>query len=370
MYISKSKYIAGLQCHKLLWYYYNQKDAISSPDASQQAIFDQGHEVGELAKRLYPRGVEVAKGIVDIMPVLESSSVAISLRKPLFEAAFAFKDGYARADILDPVGRDRWDIIEVKSSTQAKPEYLPDLGLQLYVYEGAGLPIRRCYLLHINNEYVRKGEIEPAKLFKKVDLTEEVREMILPDVPKQLRKMQEIIRLKKAPEVAIGPHCSSPCECPLQELCWKFLPKHNVMSLARIGQKGFDLVMQGILKIVDIPQEAGLSALQQIQVDALRSRRPQVNARGISGFLKKLEYPLFFLDFETFSTAIPLFDNVRPYQHVPFQVSLHVVLREGARPSHHEILSEGLTDPRVEILGFLKKKPRDHRFYSGIQRRL
>jgi hypothetical protein len=75
--------------------------------------------------------VEVAKSIVDIRPVLESSSVAKSLRKPLFEAAFAFKDGYARADILDPVGRDKWDIIEVKSSTQAKPEYLPDLGLHI-----------------------------------------------------------------------------------------------------------------------------------------------------------------------------------------------------------------------------------------------
>ena len=138
MYISKSKYMAGLQCHKLLWYYYNQKDAIPPPDASQQAIFDQGHEVGELAKRLFPDGVEVAKGIFDIRSVLEASSAVTSLRKPLFEAAFAYKDSYARADILEPVGRDKWDIVEVKSSTKAKPEYLPDLGLQLYVYEGAG----------------------------------------------------------------------------------------------------------------------------------------------------------------------------------------------------------------------------------------
>lgn len=355
-FISKSKFISGLQCHKLLWYYYNQKDSIPPPDPLQQAVFDQGHEVGELAKTLFPTGVEVAKGIVEIQSVLESSSAATILRKPLFEAAFAYDGAYARADILDPVGPEGWDLIEVKSSTQAKPEHLLDLGLQLYVYGGAGLAVRRCYLMHVNNEYVRRGVLEPQKLFQKVDLTKEVREQILPDVPSQLREMQLIIKLKKAPDISIGPHCSSPFECPLQDLCWSFLPKHNVMSLSRIGQKGFDLLSEGVLRIADIPPGANLSALQQIQVTAVRSRRAQVNSEAIAGFLKSLEYPLFFLDFETFNTAIPLFDQVRPYQHIPFQVSIHVVSREGARPIHYEYLSETPGDPRSDVLSFLKSK--------------
>ena len=354
--ISKSKFVSGLQCHKLLWYYYNQKESIPPPGASQQVIFDQGHEVGDLAKRLFADGVEVAKGVFDIGPVLEASSAVTSLRKPLFEAAFAYKNGFARADILDPVGRDKWDIVEVKSSTKAKPEHLWDLGFQLFVYEGAGLSIRRCYLLHINNEYVRKGEVAPKRLFKKVDVTKEVRDLVLPDVPKNLRKMQEIIKLEKAPDIAIGPHCASPYDCPLQDLCWGFLPKHSVMSLARVGQKGYDLLTEGIVKIADIPSSVGLSTLQQIQVDAIRSRKPQVNAKGIARFLNDLEYPLVFLDFETFNTAIPMFDKVRPYQHVPFQVSIHVVSREGARPIHHELLADGSDDPRPEILEFLKKR--------------
>ena len=355
-YISKSKYLAGLQCSKLLWYYYNQKKSIPLPDAAQQAIFDQGHEVGELAKSLFPEGIDVAKGTFEIKPVLEDSASAIRQRKPLFEAAFAFKNAYARADILVPVGKGKWDVIEVKSSTQAKTEHLQDLALQTYVYEGAGIPIRKCFLLHINNEYVRRGKIDPAKLFKKVDLTEEVRELVLPEVPKQLSRMQGVITLKTAPDIAIGPHCGSPYGCPLQDLCWDFLPKHSVMTLARIGQKGFDLLARNILKIVDIPPSVDLSALQQIQVDAVRSRKSHVNRGGIARFLKELEYPLTFLDFETFSTAIPLFDKVRPYQHVPFQVSIHVVSRKGAQLKHHEILSEGFTDPRFEILEFLKNK--------------
>ncbi len=96
MYISKSKYLSGLQCHKLLWHYYNAKDLIPEVDAATQAIFDQGHLVGEYAKKLFPGGVEVCKGIFDIKEVIHKSVPALKLRKPLFEAAFTYKNAYAR----------------------------------------------------------------------------------------------------------------------------------------------------------------------------------------------------------------------------------------------------------------------------------
>src|SRR5437773_4424345 len=101
--ISKSKYLWGLQCHKLLWHAYNAKHLIPGPDAQQQAIFDQGHEVGALARQLFPGGIEIAGSSDDYDAILAAPSQALKERRPLYEAAFAFNGGYARADILNPL---------------------------------------------------------------------------------------------------------------------------------------------------------------------------------------------------------------------------------------------------------------------------
>jgi hypothetical protein len=348
-FLSKSKYLAGLQCSKLLWYQYNAKTEIPPVDAATQALFDQGHEVGELAKRLFPGGVEVGKGIVDFQPVLAQSRKALSLRKPLFESAFMQKNAYARADVLDPVGKDQWDIIEVKSSTELKEVNLHDLAFQRYTFEGAGLKIRNCHLLYINTEYVRQGAIDPQALFLREDVTGKVVEL-LPQVGKNLEGMLEVIGKRKHPDTPIGPHCSDPYDCALEEICWAFLPRQNVTCMHRLGKKAFDLLGRGIQKIVDIPEDYRLSGTQAVQLNATKRGRPFVDREKVGEFLASLEYPLYFLDFETFGTAIPLFDNVRPYQQVPFQFSLHVVRSEGAKPEHHSYLSENQSDPRPDIL--------------------
>ena len=109
-YISKSKFLWGHQCKKLLWYAYNEKAQIPAPDAAQQAIFDQGHEVGALARTLYACGVEVSADATDFEQVLLKSLEAVRERKPLFEAGFVYNGGLARVEILNPVGKDAWDI--------------------------------------------------------------------------------------------------------------------------------------------------------------------------------------------------------------------------------------------------------------------
>ena len=151
-YVSKSKFLWGSQCRKLLWYAYNAKDQIPEPDAAQQAIFDQGHEVDALAKSLYPDGIEVSAGVTDFAQVIRLSLEAAKARKPLFEAGFVHNGGFARVDILNPVGKHAWDIIEVKSSTEVKDVNLIDLAFQAFVYNGAGLNIRRCCVMHVNRD--------------------------------------------------------------------------------------------------------------------------------------------------------------------------------------------------------------------------
>jgi hypothetical protein len=359
-FISKSKYISGLQCHKLLWHYYNAKDEIPEVDAATQAIFDQGHIVGEYAKKLFPDGVEVGKDAKDFEEVLELSSKVTALRKPLFEAAFKSNNAFARADILNPVGKDQWDIIEVKSSTEVKEINLHDLALQRFAYEGAGLKIAKCFILHINNKYVRHGEIEPKKLFKQVDVTKEVGNLSSSILP-NLKEMLRVIAEKKYPEVEIGPHCNDPYVCPLQGKCWVFLPGNSPFTLYRFNkEKAFDLIHSGNLDILSLPKTLKLSEKQQIQVEALRSGKPHIEPEGIKGFLAQLTYPLFYLDFETMATAIPLFDDVRPYQQVPFQFSAHIIEKPGGEPRHESYLADGKVDPRPAILRKLKELLGDH----------
>lgn len=163
--ISKSKYLNGLQCKKLLWYIYNEPEAIPEPDEATQAVFDQGHLVGDYAKKIFPTGVQVDH-TGSFEEGLRQTKNLISKRVPVFEAALTYKRCYARADILEPVGADEWDLIEVKSSTELKDVNYFDIGFQYYLYTGAGLKINKCYLMCIDNTYVRNGDIEPQKLFK------------------------------------------------------------------------------------------------------------------------------------------------------------------------------------------------------------
>jgi len=351
-FLSKSKYIAGLQCSKLLWYNYNARDQIPPYDEATQAIFEQGHQVGELAKTLFPGGVEVRGSHTEFEEVLGRSAELLALRKPLFEPAFKFGNAYARADILVPAGRDRWDIVEVKSSTAVKDVYIHDLALQKYTYTGAGLDIRKCVLMFIDNAYERLGELNADRLFAREEVTSQVNGL-LPQVGENLEKMLGVIRRRKSPDISIGPWCSDPYDCPLMSVCWEFLPEKSIFDISRIGNRAFELLEKGITDVADIPGGFRLSGTQQVQVSAMKARRPHVDRKAIGEFLGKLAYPLFFLDFETFATAIPMFDHVRPYQQIPFQFSLHVVEKPGEEPEHFGFISEGKGDPRPEFLARL-----------------
>jgi hypothetical protein len=348
-YISKSKFLQGIQCKKLLWAAYNAKDQIPEPGAEQQAIFDQGHEVGALAKQMFPNGIEVGEGVTDLDETIRATKQALKLRRPLFEAAFAASDGYCRVDILTPVLDDAWDLIEVKSTTAAKDVHLIDLAFQTWVLTMAEVKIRRCFLMHINGDFVRNGPVNPKQFFTLVDLTNQVANLS-PTVEDSLDDMTKVIRLPQSPEVQIGVHCDDPYPCPLHDMCWKFLPEQNVTTLYRAGKKAFKLLDDGVVAIEDIPVTSRLTANQEIQRRAIMTGEPHIDRPAIVAFLIQLQYPLSFLDFETFGTAIPLFESVRPYQQIPFQFSLHVVRSAGAQPEHHGFLAEDGSDPRPEFM--------------------
>jgi hypothetical protein len=351
--LSKSTFLMGRQCSKLLWFRYNAKDQIPAPDEAQQAVFDQGTEVGELAQQLFPDGVGINTGPGEFDAAIRLTQEALKHRRPIYEATFSFGGGYARADILVPVASGAWDLVEVKSTTSLKEEvHLPDIAFQAFVLTGAGIKLRKCFLAHINNEFVRHGPVDPQKFFTIEDVTRPV-SALSRDIEDQIDAMQRVIGAKAHPEIQIGPQCDNPYTCPLHDHCWSFLPEASVFTLYRGGAKCFTLLKRGIQKLADIPADVALTDNQAIQRATLLAGQPHIDRPALAAFLGQIEYPVSYLDFETIGTAIPLFDGVSPYQQVPFQYSLHIVRSLGTKPEHRSFLMDGVSDPRPELMRHL-----------------
>jgi hypothetical protein len=337
----------------LLWISVNRKELIPVPDAATQYKFDQGHLVGELAKKLYPDGIDIPSD--NFMGNINRTKELLNQRKPLFEAGVMVGNLFSRTDILNPVNEDEWDIIEVKSSTEIKDINLHDVSFQKLCWEESGLKIRKCFLAYINNKYVKNGEINPQELFIVEDITEPVGFKSL-DIRDKISGMMEIINLPDCPEAIIGACCSDPYDCPLMDTCWAELPEHNVFTLYYGGKKSCELYDRGIVEIADIPKTYKLNDKQQIQLSCVANDNVHIDKEGIKEFLSGLEYPLYLLDFETFSTVIPVYDGTRPYQNIPFQFSLHIQENPGGKLQHHEYLAEGKDDPRPGLLAALHNK--------------
>lgn len=350
--MSKSKYLEGLQCPKLLWYEYNRKEAFPEIDPSTQFIFDQGKEVGRLAQKMFKGGILLER---DPFPERhrDQSEEALKHDKPVFEAGFINQKTYAIADIFVPYKSDSWDLIEVKSSTGIKDEHLYDVAFQKYVYEGAGINLHRCFLMYIDKEFVKDGEIDPEEFFVKEDVTAQAEEL-RPTIERGIEEMFETIRQKEAPRVDISPHCNTPHDCPLEKICWEFLPKDNVFMLYRGNKLAYELYEDGILSLRDISDHPDLSPKQLIQVNSHKTGAPYIDKKALKEFLQELSYPLYFLDFETIAPAIPVYEGTHPYENISFQYSLHIIEKEGVEPKHYSYLAPDTSDPRPEILKQLK----------------
>ena len=352
--ISKSKYVSGLQCEKLLWTHYNAKDRIPPFDPETLAIFKQGHEVGELAQQIAPGGEEVPFG--SIARTVAKTNELLELRKPIYEASFAAGTVYCRVDILRPTSNRKWDLLEVKSSTKVKDVNIHDIAVQAHAIQFAGLELDRLYLVHIDRAYIRKGDIVPTELFHAEDVTDRVHAIAHQVGP----NLQRFVRMLDGPEpdVPIGTHCEYPYECPLKARCWAHLPADDPTTLAGAGKQGTQWVERGIARAVDVPDDE-LSERQRVQVAALEAGTPRLDAPQIREWLDRLEYPLILLDFEAFATAVPLLQGASPFDAVAFQASVHLIDAPGAEPTHLEFLDASRDDPRPALADFLATLPAD-----------
>lgn len=351
MSLSKSKYTRFCQCPKMLWIdTYHPELAVQ--DASLQRRFQEGNAVGDLAMGLLGNFVETTaytdEGKLDIPAMLKDTQKYLAEGKEnICEAAFA-KDGcYCAVDILHKTAGG-YEIYEVKASTDIHDVYLWDVAYQRWVLEQSGLKILHTYIVYINNKYVRHGDIDIRDLFAVKDVST----AILPyygEVEANTARAKEYISQKDEPESELGEQCFAPYECAYWQYCARDLPSPNVLDLYRISaKKAFGYMKEGVVTFDDAAKSGiPLNSAQRRQVEFEQLQLPtHIDRLGIKSFFNTLWYPLYFLDFETFQTCIPMYDGIKPYQQVPFQYSLHYLEKDGEKLGHKEFLADENSDPR------------------------
>jgi hypothetical protein len=351
--LSKSAFVNGRQCPKRLWLQVHGPDSSVAP-VRQTDRFDPGRELQYLARTLFPGGISASPKSPDAPSQLEMTRSLIASGTAVIFDAFVHADGLtASADILVRKGT-HWDIIDVRRGTSIKGYYLHDLAFQYHVFRRAGVPVSRCFVLHVHNGYVRYGPIMPESLFQRVNLTRQV-QMLQSDVLSQVQALLPLLQEDAAmPGIDIGPHCSSPHPCPFMDNCWGHIPTPSVFDIIHLGgERKFALYYQGVFRQEDLPHGYQLTAIQQMQVRATVSGRPHVDPVRLVEWLSGLRYPLSLVDFECFQPAVPLYDGTKPYQQIPFQFSVHCTDSPGGHSTHVEFLAEAGPDPRPAFLAAL-----------------
>jgi hypothetical protein len=349
--LSKSTFLMGCQCPKKLWLYRKKPELRAEVSASQQMVFEKGTGAGRLAQQLFPGGKDASP----VDPFHYSEAIRQTFdwikagEKIIYEAAFRYDRVMAALDILVNK-KGKWYAYEVKSSTGVKDYQLTDAALQYYVMTHAGMRLEDIFIIHINNEYTRKGALDLKKLFKVVSVKSEVL-ALQKSIPGKINELKKILLQNKEPDIDIGPHCHDPFACDFTDYCWHHIPEVSIFNLTRLtGNKKFDLYYKGIIGFQQLPDGFSLTSAQELQVKAHLDDYVHIEPGKIRTWLRQLKYPLYFMDFETFTPAVPLYDNSKPYQHIPFQFSVHIQRKHGSELSHLEFLGTAETDPRPEFI--------------------
>ena len=346
MQLSKSQYVRGLQCHKALWLYKHKREVMTPTSPQQELIFANGHRVGKLAQGLFTGGVEIEHDPQNFDGMIKKTRQLVDQgANVIYEATFKSRNVLIRADILVRNG-ESWDLYEVKASSSVKSQHKPDAAIQWYVIQDH-LPLGRAHIVHVNNDYVFNGELDITQLLAIEDITTEVLELQA-GLGQNLDSMSDMLS-QDEPDIPIGLQCDDPYECDFKAYCWQDVPSPSVFNLCRMGKdKKFRLYHEGKVSYADVCGEK-LTQTQQLQVDSALAREVYIDREAIRAFVDSAVYPINFLDFEFFSSAIPKFPGQRPYStQIPFQYSLHILYADG-EIEHREFLADEHRDPRAEI---------------------
>lgn len=334
MALTKSQFKKYLDCPMHLWAEVNRLLDPHRKNHFFEHLGRQGYKVEDLAEQM----------LVEKMSADYPKGSSLKFQQQ-------FKDGNFEA-VVDVVIYDAkkqvYDLYEVKSSSHAKKEHGYEITFQ-YLLAKNQLPIGRCYLVHINNNYVRQGDLNLEKLF------------VIEDMSEQIKKYKdEVLRLRQEAKDLISNSvppsndtCLDPKTCVCLDLCHYNLPKYSIFDLPDTHKQSVqyhDLLSQNIRDLSFIPKDFPLTTHQRRFLESFVKNAPIVEKNQLKQKLKQLTYPLYFLDYETFGPAIPLYNGYKPYQNIAFQYSLHIVNKANSQDViHKEFLHTSKNEPSLEF---------------------
>lgn len=355
--LSKSTFIRGKQCVKSLYlnkFYKNLRDQISD---EKKAIFRSGTNIGIFARQLFPNGIDATPPTsFDYSTAIKITQNALSESEAVvYEAAFVYNEILVAVDIFKK-NQHNFEAYEVKSATKISDTYIWDAALQYYVLKGCGILLSDFFIVTINNAYIKNGPLEADKIFTKTSVFKEVN-ALQEKVEEYILHFKKILSENEIPDIKIGGHCTSPYDCDFMGYCWQNVPQGSVFELSNTNNSTMaELFYSGTKLISDIPNHFELSASQKVQVNAEKNKTDIINKEALLIFFNQLNYPLHFLDFETFMPALPIFNNTYPFQHLPFQFSLHIKENKEEEIKHYDFVAFPGADPRKEFINELLKK--------------
>ena len=359
MQLSKTEYIMFLKHPAWLWLKKHDKSKLPEPDENLQAIFDSGKEFEQYAEKRFPDGAQVGfDSFKDYMSMPKrTKQVLDSGTKVIFQGRFEANSITCICDVIERTEEGEFNLYEIKSSTKSKPEHSYDLAFQTVVLEGSGLKVKNIAVVHVNNQYVKNGEIDPIELSTITDVTSEVRDKI-EGTKESIKRALDVINLSEIPDpspryVKLGAFSEW---MEIYKALGKKVDKYSIYNLIAPSTKSLgELEDLGVESIKDISDDFKLTAKQQAQVVATKKDEQMVDKKGVEEFLGTLTYPLYFLDYETAMGTVPIYDGTKPYQQIPFQYSLHVVKEKSSEPAQLEYLHRDSSNPVPDLLKRLKE---------------
>ena len=358
MILSKSRYTKGMQCPKMLWLDENMPGQYDA-SVMDEGILQTGNMVGDVAMGYFGPFSEVPFSEDKTAMLEETKQLLADGTTVITEAAFSIDHGFCLVDILHKVD-GTYEMIEVKSSSASpldgvetvKDVYLHDMAFQRYVLRQCGIPVQKVWLMQLNRTYVRHGELDLYELFTLTDCTDVVFAM-QGDVEHNISAIRKIAEQADEPVVDIGHQCDSPYTCGYKGWCYRNLPSPNVFDIgwSMRGAKKEAAYHAGLISFEEVlGGGVALNEKQRRQIEhTLVEQAPYIDREAIQAFLAEIRYPLYFLDFETYMQAVPLWDFVSPYAQIPFQYSLHIQDKPSGAVAHKEFLGKEGIDPRRSL---------------------
>ena len=346
MNLSKSKYCKAVQCYKMLWLDKNKPEEKIVVDNS--SVLDNGTAVGELAKDLFGFHFDVSYNEDLNMMIKDTESLLFNKDVVITEASFKYENNFCSVDILVKHDND-YEIYEVKSSKSISDIYIHDVAYQTWLLRQKGLNVVKSSIVILNKNYVRRGDLNLKELFAIEDVTNKVNTM-MDEIETRVKEVNKYVDNDLEQVQDIGDYCFNPYDCPYFKYC-SGVTDTSVFDIAGMHlDKKIKLYKDGIISYEDLLKNGINDKYKmQIEYELDPNKKPYMELERLKEFMDTLTYPLYFLDFETFQQAIPLYDGISPYDKIPFQYSLHYYEEKGGELHHKEFLAIEGEDPRRSL---------------------